>query len=174
MIFIYLWVSLSTGSERYTRKCYFLCTPWILWTPKWADLKLATALLLLTAGNLKASCLFYTQIIPSSFTSTTMAINKPYMGPSIGAPLIETSGDNFLEEQSDWLWTGMPMTSDPEAGLFWHESWPVVTFRVLPGPSVVLSHIGLPLMSIGVFSHGPRQSRPLKAWGVEGVKRLPE
>lgn len=39
------------------------------------------------------------------------------MDPSVAQSLIETSGDNFLEEQSEWRWTGMPITSDPEPGL---------------------------------------------------------
>lgn len=112
-------------------------------------------LLLHLLATLQASCPFYTQTISSSSTSTTMALNKPHMGPSVAEPLIETSGDNFLEEQSDWRWTGMPITSDPESGLCWHESWPAVTFRVLYRPSVVLSHIGLPLMSTEACSHGP-------------------
>lgn len=43
-----------------------------------------------------------------------MAINKHmHMVPSLVPALIETSGDNFLEELPDWCWAGMPITSDP-------------------------------------------------------------
>lgn len=42
-----------------------------------------------------------------------MTINNP----SVAEPLIGTSGDNFLEEQSEWPWTGMLITFDPKPGL---------------------------------------------------------
>lgn len=126
-----------------------------------------------TTGNLKSTLPFLnTNYTHSPFTSTTIAINKPYMGPSVAKLLIETSGDNFLEEQSEWRWAGMQITSDPKPGLCWRESWTLVTFRVLYRPSVVLSHIGLPLMSIGDFSHGPA-TQDLTAqeerWGWEAT-----
>ena len=65
-----------------------------------------------------ASFPFYTRITShSSITIRIIAINKPYMGPSVAESLIETRGDNFLEEQSEWRWTGMPITPDPVPGL---------------------------------------------------------
>lgn len=80
--------------------------------------KADNSLIIVTNGNLKSILLFlHTDYTHSSSTSTTIAINKPYMAPSVAEPLIETSGDNFLEEQPEWRWTGMPITSDPEPGL---------------------------------------------------------
>lgn len=139
--------------------------------PIWTEAD--NSLIIVTTGNLKSTLPFLnTDYTHSPFTSTTIAINKPYMGPSVAKLLIETSGDNFLEEQSEWCWAGMQITSDPKPGLCWRESWTLVTFRVLDRASGVLSHIGLPLMSTGAFSHGPasqdltgRQER----WGREAT-----
>lgn len=129
--------------------------------------------IIVTTGKRKSILPFlHTDYTHSSLTIITIAINKSYMGPSVAEFLIETSGDNFLEEQSEWRWTGMPITSDPKSGLCWHESWPVVTFRALYRPSVVFSHMGLSLMSIGAFSHGPAGqdlSRPEERRGLEAT-----
>ncbi len=119
----------------------------------------------------------FKSILPFLPTDYTLLHNKhdnshkqTLYGPFSSEPLIETSGDNFLEEQSDWRWTGMPITFDSESGLCWHESWPVVTFRVFYRPSVVLSHIVLPLMSIGAFSHAPASRDLSGPWGEEGLR----
>lgn len=122
--------------------------------PMWT--KADNSPIIVTISNLKSTLPFLnTDYTHSPFKSTTTAINKPHMAPSVAKLLIETSGDNFLEEQSEWCWAGMQITSNPKPGLCWRESWTLVTFRVLHGPSVVLSHIGLSLMSTGGFSHGP-------------------
>lgn len=95
-----------------------------------------------------------------------MAINKHmHMVPSLVPALIETSGDNFLEELPDWCWAGMPITSDPNQACADMKVDPRRPLGSSAGIFVVLSHIGLPLMSTGTFSHGWGQSGPLRTRG---------
>lgn len=70
--------------------------------------------IIVTARNVKSSLpVLHTDYTHSSLTNTTKIINNP----SVAEPLIGTSGDNFLKEQSEWPRTGMLITSDLKSGL---------------------------------------------------------